>query len=725
MAIRSALTFPRLDGCVAAVGRCNPEHVSRRRRTPIDRLAVMAEVGCFSSIQRYNLIERPKSKMVRRLRGDGRMKRGIAAVALAISVGANAQTVAEDARAFGARPAVEDISLSPDGQRIAFVAPGSGQSSTLYTVAVGDGAEPKGALAVSGAPDRLSACRFVASARLVCTIWGAFKAPDYTRPMLYTRVVATDATGSNQKMLTGRQVNQRDATYYGGSVRDWLPGEDGQVLMDRDYSRTDTIDTNIGTLRSGTGVDRVDTRTGQHRNVEPPKPNVAEYISDGRGTIRIAGYQMVAGTGQFDGRITYRYRKAGSTDWLDFGIYDMIKREGFNPYGIDPVANVVYGLRKTGGRQALFARALDGSDAETLVLSRPDVDIDGLIRIGRDGHIVGATYATDKRTAVYFDPAVKSDITMLHKALPLLPIIDVVDSSSDGKQLLVHAAADNDPGRYYLFDKATKKLRILMQDRPQLDGRKLANVQAITYPAQDGTMIPAYLTMPPTGPAKGLHAIVMPHGGPSARDEWGFDWLAQFYAARGYAVIQPNYRGSSGYGDAYRMENGFRSWRKAVGDTSDAGRWLVKQGIADPRKLAIVGWSYGGYAALEAGVLDPQLFKAIVAIAPVTDPASLSEQLRGYQYYRMTKDYLGALEPEASPAKNAQRIAAPVLLFHGNLDSNVSYSQSTLMESRLKSAGKPVELVTFDGLDHQIYDSTAREQILEKSDAFLRASTGG
>ena len=359
------------------------------------------------------------------------------------------------------------------------------------------------------------------------------------------------------------------------------------------------------------------------------------------------------------------------------------------------------------------------------MLARPDVDIDGLIRIGRDRRIVGATFVTDKRTAVYFNPAVNADLVALHKALPALPIIDVVDASGDGRQLLVHAAADNDPGRYYLYDKPGRKLQVLMQDRPQLDGRTLARVQAITYPAADGTPIPAYLTMPPTGPAKGLRAIVMPHGGPSARDEWGFDWLAQFFAARGYAVIQPNYRGSAGYGEAYLMKNGFRAWRTAVGDTGDAGRWLVKQGIADPARLAIVGWSYGGYAALQAGVVDPALFKAIVAIAPVTDPASLTDHLRNYANYRLNKDFIGQLGAEASPARNAQRIAAPVLLVHGTLDSNVAYSQSALMQARLKAAGKPVELMTFEGLDHQLYDGSARARLLDRADGYIRAATGG
>ncbi|MEI9851159.1 MAG: alpha/beta fold hydrolase [Sphingomonas sp.] len=122
----------------------------------------------------------------------------------------------------------------------------------------------------------------------------------------------------------------------------------------------------------------------------------------------------------------------------------------------------------------------------------------------------------------------------------------------------------------------------------------------------------------------------MPHGGPGARDEWGFDWLAQFFAARGYAVLQPNFRGSAGYGEDWFLENGFKSWRTAIGDVNDGGRWLVGQGIAAPAKLAIVGWSYGGYAALQSAVLDPELFKAIVAIAPVTDLGALKEESRWF-----------------------------------------------------------------------------------------------
>ncbi len=215
----------------------------------------------------------------------------------------------------------------------------------------------------------------------------------------------------------------------------------------------------------------------------------------------------------------------------------------------------------------------------------------------------------------------------------------------------------------------------------------------------------------------------MPHGGPTARDEWGFDWLAQFFAARGYAVLQPNFRGSSGYGDGWFQNNGFKSWKIAIGDIDDGGRWLIAQGI-DPAKLAVVGWSYGGYAALQSPVLAPDLFKAIVAIAPVTDLAALCEESRDFSNYRLVDGFIGRGDHirAGSPAQNVAAIRAPVLLFHGTEDQNVGVGQSRLMASRLKDAGKPVEFVELKGLDHQIDDGEARVAMLDKADRFLRAA---
>jgi dipeptidyl aminopeptidase/acylaminoacyl peptidase len=269
-------------------------------------------------------------------------------------------------------------------------------------------------------------------------------------------------------------------------------------------------------------------------------------------------------------------------------------------------------------------------------------------------------------------------------------------------------------------------MAIFQPVRPQLEGLKLAKMQPVSYPAADGKMIPAYLTLPPGGTGKRLPALVMPHGGPDARYQWGFDWLVQYYAARGYAVLQPNFRGSGGYGDDWLGGNAFRSWELAIGDIAAGGRWLVKQGIADPSKLAGVGWSYGGYAVLQSAVVDPALFKAVVAVAPVTDLGRLKDQYKWWSNRKIMSEYIGSglHIAQASPARNAARIKAPVMLFHGIYDRNVDVDHSTLMDAKLKEAGVPHQLVTFDKLDHQLEDSEARARLLRESDAFLRKAMG-
>jgi dipeptidyl aminopeptidase/acylaminoacyl peptidase len=240
-------------------------------------------------------------------------------------------------------------------------------------------------------------------------------------------------------------------------------------------------------------------------------------------------------------------------------------------------------------------------------------------------------------------------------------------------------------------------------------------------------MIPGYLTLPPgIDNPHGLPAIVMPHGGPSTRDDWGFDWLAQFFAARGYAVLQPNFRGSSGYGDDWFRDNGFKSWEVAVGDVVASGRWLVKEGIADPAKLGIVGWSYGGYAALQSVAIDPGIFKAIVAIAPVTDLSELKSEYGFFTNYYAVSDFIGSGPHmrDGSPVNQVAKFKQPVLLFHGTLDRNVSVEESRHMATALKSAGVKCELVIYDDRDHQLADSAVRADMLRRSDAFLRQAFG-
>ena len=631
--------------------------------------------------------------------------------------------------AFGARPSVSAMTLSPDGQSVAYRSPLPGQGSALYTLSLAEGAKPKPALALNGKPERLGGCLWVANDRLACLIYASLKDP-VAGIMPFNRLVAVNADGSNLKLLS--KPDTAHAHYIlqgGGQIIDSLPSEDGAVLMARPTAGEDRIGSHIGSSARGLGVDHIDTRTLNARRVEEPREDAVEYISDGRGAVRIVGLEQRVGaslTTQDSGVTDYLYRKPGSQDWHKLSQYNSLEHTGFNPYAVDAERNVAYGLKKSDGRLAAYSVSLDGTLAEQLLYANPDVDVVGFERIGRQNRVVGAVYITDRRRAFYFDPQVKQLLASLGKALPQQEL-NVLDSSADENTLLVFGGSDSDPGVYYLFDKKARRLQTFLVARAELEGVKLASVKSITYPSSDGVMVPAYLTLPPGATsAKGLPSIVLPHGGPSARDVWGFDWLSQFYASRGFVVLQPEFRGSFGYGDAWFEHNGFQSWKVAIGDVLAAGHWLIDQGIADPQKLAILGWSYGGYAALQSAVVEPGLFKAVVAIAPVTDLAMAKEEFKRSSGYFYVSQLIGdgPHVREGSPLQNAEKIKAPVLLFHAAFDRNVSIEESQRMAQRMKALGGRCELVTWDDLDHYLEDSQARTLMLRKSEAFLRQNLG-
>ena len=507
---------------------------------------------------------------------------------------------------------------------------------------------------------------------------------------------------------------------------DWTAnGKPGSVLATRTFVPEYSTGTHMASDARGLGVEVIDTTTLKRSTVMPPRASASEYITDGLGVVRIMGLLSRQSEESMGDTISYSYQTGGNDRRpLSRLVLTPTGSTGFDPYAVDPKLNVAYGFDSIGGRKALYRVALDGTLKRELVASRPDVDVDELIRVGRQKRVVGVSYVTERRETEFFDAELLRLRQSLGRALKGQPLINFVDASADESKLLLFAGGDTDPGSYYLYDKATRQLSPLLPVRGELAGMALATVKPVRFPAADGTMIPGYLTLPPGSDGKRLPAIVMPHGGPGARDEWGFDWLSQYFAARGFAVLQPNFRGSSGYGSEWFQKNGFQSWRTAIGDVNDGGRWLLSQGIAAPGKLGIVGWSYGGYAALQSSVLDPDLFKGIVAIAPVTDLDTLRNDSRNYTNFVQVDRFIGngAHVKEGSPARNVDRIKAPVLLFHGDLDLNVAVGQSRLMADRLKDAGRKVDYVEYRGLDHQLDDSNVRIAMLDKADAFLKAA---
>ncbi len=607
----------------------------------------------------------------------------------------------DPAIAFGARENVEFVALSPDGSKIAYSIPIAGQGSRLYWTEVG-GAQPHPITNVDGVEQRITRCGWVSNRRLVCQLYRVQEFAGYTGSG--TRFVAMDIDGGNPQVLN------RTSGPWGGNIVDWLQGQDNQILM----------------LTGGQNlrVIQIDTLTGREREIEGASMTANGYISDSSGHIRgMRVVQRRGATERASNEIIQFYRPAGGGEWVRLGVYNSLTRQGPWILDIDSTLNAAYIMEQNAeGRVGIYRMALDGSGRRDLTVAHPDVDIDGLITLGRRGRAVGVTYATERRQSQYFDPELQRVAQQLSRALPGQPLINFMDASDDERRLLIWAGSDNDPGTYYVLDRTTRQMTRVMRARPELDGVTLATVRPITYRAADGTMVPGYLTLPPGSNGRGLPAIVMPHGGPSARDEWGFDWLSQYFASRGYAVLQPNFRGSAGYGSDWFQTNGFQSWRTAIGDVNDAGRWLISEGIADPSRLAIVGWSYGGYAALQSPALSPDLFKAIVAIAPVTDLQMARDEYRRSYLSANYRDFFGTGPhiQEGSPVRHAAAFRVPVLMFHGELDLNVEIRHARAMRDRLRDAGKQVELVEYPGLDHQLQDSAIRAQMLRRTDAFLR-----
>lgn len=654
---------------------------------------------------------------------------GAAAIAVLSSFSASAETREETAALFGARQSVLDVSLSPSGKRLVYVAPGGPRDEAVYVVDLEGDPVPKRVLSNSEPATDIDYCEWATDERLVCG--ASIIEPGVGVLIISTRLFALNADGSDLVMLSGRDsADALGIRQDGGSIIALdVQGTPGRILMTREFVEERSIGTRLANSEEGLGVEEVDVTNGRRRKVEAPNTANMAFVADDKGQIRLRASQSTDSSGYLQPQRRYYFREAGSGAWKLLSEIDTTDDDDprFVPVAVDAGRDVAFGFVDNNGYDAVAAMALDGSGSSEVILARNDVDVDQLIRIGRQRRVVGVSYATEKREIAYLDPELKRLAEQFQKALAGEPLIEIVGASADEKQLLLIASSDTDPGMLYLFDKGTRQLAELLPLRDPLVGRPMGQMTPITFLAADGTSIPGYLTLPPGTDGKGIPAIVLPHGGPSSRDEWGFDWLVQFFAARGYAVLQPNFRGSAGYGSAWFGRNGFQAWRTAIGDVNDAGRWLVAQGIADPEKLAIVGWSYGGYAALQSQVLDNALYKAVVAIAPVTDLQQLRQDSRDYTNARIVERFIGQGEhvSQGSPARNANAFTAPVLLFHGTRDLNVGVGQSRLMRARLEERNKPVKYIEYDGLDHYIDDTQSRTNMLVEIDTFLEGAFGG
>lgn len=383
------------------------------------------------------------------------------------------------------------------------------------------------------------------------------------------------------------------------------------------FARSTGIDTMADIYPS---VWDADVSTGKVRRVAASQPDVWDWYADGAGTLRM-GIRYIDDTGR--GALLYRGSNAES--FRTIARSDSRKEQSFIVPTTFRADGTALATSDSGGRDALYEVSLPDLTLGKKVYDHPGYDIDGVVE-NRDGNDVLGISVTDTFDhIVWLDPALKR-IQAAADAAVGNRRARIVSRSASGSQMLVEVGSPSQAGALYYWDLGSDRMQRYAYQNDTLAGRSLSPVKTVHYTARDGTAIEAILTLPRHRPnAKNLPLVVLPHGGPIARDSEGWDWWVQYLAEQGYAVIQPNYRGSSGYGTAF-VKAGEGEWGlKMQDDLNDAITFLAKEGIADPKRVCIAGASYGGYAALRAAQRDGALYRCAISYAGVSDLAGIKK----------------------------------------------------------------------------------------------------
>lgn len=648
-----------------------------------------------------------------------------AALIASIFAGGAAAQSRPPVEAFGQLPALSDPCISPDGKYLAFIQAYNGQPvAAIYAI----DAPPETAPArVKDATGVVAFIQWVKNDRLAVGIKGGMKAGDENTVYTWKREITVNPYGGDVAILNENQSTFRF------NVDNWGVIDIDLGDPDRIFMPLFTF-THAGTwsaltksyLQDGQATYRfdvmeVDARTGKSAIFESGTPDTYVWYMDGHGHVvaRIdeTEYPLEAHVKYYDGQA-----------WHDGETIDLTDDKGAGPEGVsEDGQSMVVSEYDADQMKVVVAHPLNKTGISTTLFSNSHYDVSTPIFDDWTGRVVGATYADDKMEYVYFDPQLEALQRGLEQAFPGVSV-HAASSDAAKNRVIVEVDAPQEPISYYLLDRTTHQAKFIASSYPGLRAADLGEMKPWSYKARDGLDIPAYLTFPPGGTGKNLPLVVLPHGGPGDRDTLGFDWQSQFFANRGYAVFQPNFRGSSGYGYKFKKA-GFHQWGLEMqDDITDGVKKLIADGVVDPKRICIVGGSYGGYAALAGAAFTPDLYACAVSFAGVSDLQALIAQEGGSDTSFVDPRIGTDADPDrlraTSPARHVGQVKCPILLMHGEYDTTVRIKQSELMFNMLKAAGKDVQFIRFPGEDHYFDFADTRIRFLTETEKFLEAHIG-
>ena len=635
--------------------------------------------------------------------------------------------------AFFSYPQISEVKISPDGKYLALVVvdPKTGENRKRLVIMTADSSHKATASIGTKNYQLIYDFWWTLDDRILASTatsdTGFFEAPaldgtlyavnaDGTKQM----VLMPGAPGTNKKMVGG-VTHDEAAVFFGGPLH--MQSDDPKHVLVYGW----TYGLNHG-YHGIAQAYQLDIYTGEFHEVLSSPLQDGWFMADDSGVIHLATGEN-AKTG--DRELLYRADDSAH-DWKDLSAAlaaDDPAQPATGAAGLTVDGKSLYWY----GRTATSTLGLYSLDMQSQKLSElysdPDVDVDDLVW-SFDWIKPRKIIAVDTMPGLPGVHILDGDDPKAQYLASLYQAFEgqkvrITSNTDDGAVMVVQVTSDKNPGDFYLFNGKTSKADYLFSSKPEIDPKQMADMRPISFQARDGLTLHGYLTLPAGSSGKNLPLIINPHGGPHGiRDEWGWDPEVQFFASRGYAVLQVNYRGSAGYGMKFQ-DAGYGQWAgKMQDDLADSVQWLVKQQVADPKRVCIYGASYGGYAALENAERYPDLYKCVVGYVGLYDLQTMDDS--DFSHYASGKHYTGvsvgrddATLKADSPVSGADKIAAPVFIIYGGQDKRVVPKNAEEMMAAMDKAGKKYEQLYEPLEQHGFYKSEHRYDLYTKMLAFI------